>query len=85
MCVLMSTHTLTAAEEIANRVGIMAHSRLIFDGTIGELRERFPEGQQSLETMYLALTENQNGESPKNVVKSPSAAAEKHDSALLSP
>ena len=33
MCVLMSTHTLTAAEEISHRVGIMSHGRLVFDGT----------------------------------------------------
>ncbi len=57
MCVLMSTHTLTAAEEIANRVGIMSHGRLLFDGTLDALRDRFPAGRQSLETMYLALTE----------------------------
>ena len=42
MCVLMSTHTLTAAEEISNRVGIMNHGQLLFDGTLDELRERFP-------------------------------------------
>jgi ABC-2 type transport system ATP-binding protein len=58
MCVLMSTHTLTAAEEISNRVGIMSHGRLMFDGTIDELRERFPEGHRSLESMYLAMTED---------------------------
>src|SRR5262245_13206720 len=58
MCVLMSTHTLTAAEEIANRVGIMSHGKLLFDGSLETLRDRFPEGQRSLETMYLALTEN---------------------------
>jgi len=58
MCVLMSTHTLTAAEEIAGRVGIMGHGRLLFDGTVDSLRERFPLGKQSLESMYLALTEN---------------------------
>ena len=57
MCVLMSTHTLTAAEEISNRVGIMNHGQLLFDGTIDELRERFPVEKQSLETMYLSLTE----------------------------
>jgi ABC-2 type transport system ATP-binding protein len=64
MCVLMSTHTLTAAEEISNRVGIMNHGRLLFDGTLGTLRQRFPIEKQSLETMYLSLTE-QNGESPE--------------------
>jgi ABC-2 type transport system ATP-binding protein len=57
MCVLMSTHTLQAAEEIANRVGIMNHGHLLFDGTVELLRQRFPTGKQSLESMYLALTE----------------------------
>jgi ABC-2 type transport system ATP-binding protein len=57
MCVLMSTHTLTAAEEISHRVGIMSHGQLLFDGSVGELRERFPGRSQSLEAMYLALTE----------------------------
>lgn len=57
MCVLMSTHTLGAAEEISNRVGIMSHGRLLFDGTLAMLRERFPSEQRSLESMYLALTE----------------------------
>jgi ABC-2 type transport system ATP-binding protein len=56
MCVLMSTHTLTAAEEISHRVGIMSQGRLLFDGTVEQLRERFSE-RQSLEAMYLALTE----------------------------
>jgi ABC-2 type transport system ATP-binding protein len=64
MCVLMSTHTLTAAEEISNRVGIMNHGRLLFDGTLDTLRQRFPIEKQSLETMYLSLTEH-NGESPQ--------------------
>jgi ABC-2 type transport system ATP-binding protein len=58
MCVLMSTHTLTAAEEISDRVGIMSHGRLLFDGTIDELRSRSPTNHSSLEAMYLAMTEN---------------------------
>ena len=62
MCVLMSTHTLTAAEEISHRVGVMSHGRLLFDGTIEQLRGRFGE-RQSLEAMYLALTEA-NGSAP---------------------
>jgi ABC-2 type transport system ATP-binding protein len=65
MCVLMSTHTLTAAEEISNRIGIMSHSHLVFDGTIGQLRERFPAGNASLESMYLALTETDSNGHPK--------------------
>jgi ABC-2 type transport system ATP-binding protein len=64
MCVLMSTHTLTAAEEISNRVGIMNHGRLMFDGTLAELREQFPEGNRSLEAMYLAMTEGNSDAKP---------------------
>jgi ABC-2 type transport system ATP-binding protein len=67
MCVLMSTHTLTAAEEISNRVGIMSHGRLIFDGTIDELRERFSDGTKSLEAMYLAMTEQDSSAKPQAV------------------
>ena len=57
MCVFMSTHTLAAAEEISTRVGIMSHGRLLFDGTIEEMRGKFPLHTESLESMYLALTE----------------------------
>jgi ABC-2 type transport system ATP-binding protein len=57
MCVLMSTHTLATAEEVSHRFGIMSHGRLLFEGTIAELRTRFPRGDESLETMYLAMTE----------------------------
>jgi ABC-2 type transport system ATP-binding protein len=63
MCVLMSTHTLAAAEEIASRVGIMNQGSLVFDGPLEVLRERFPVEKQSLESMYLAVTEP-NGEGP---------------------
>jgi hypothetical protein len=45
-------------------VGIMANGRLVFDGSLDALRQQFPAEKQSLETMYLALTE-QNGDSAK--------------------
>jgi ABC-2 type transport system ATP-binding protein len=64
MCVLMSTHTLQAAEEISNRIGIMSHGRLMFEGSIGQLRERFPADVSSLESMYLALTEHNASGAP---------------------
>ena len=56
MCVLMSTHTLAAAEEIAHRVGIMSHGRLVYDGSMDQLRRRLAAEQQSLEDMYLEVT-----------------------------
>jgi ABC-2 type transport system ATP-binding protein len=61
MSVLMSTHTLSAAEEIANRVGIMRYGRLIFNGTVAELRREFADQHHSLEEMYLAFTERNPG------------------------
>jgi ABC-2 type transport system ATP-binding protein len=64
MCVLMSTHTLAAAEEISNRVGIMNQGQLMFDGTLLELQKRFPGETRSLESMYLALTEKPSDGSP---------------------
>jgi ABC-2 type transport system ATP-binding protein len=57
MCILMSTHTLTVAEEISDRLGIMSHGRLLFDGALPELRSRCGTNGQSLESMYLAMTE----------------------------
>jgi ABC-2 type transport system ATP-binding protein len=64
MCVLMSTHTLTAAEEISHRLGIMDHGKLLFDGTVAELRQQFPQERLNLESMYLALTETSSPSSP---------------------
>lgn len=64
MCVFMSTHTLAAAEEISDRIGIMTRGRLMFDGTIAELRARFAGGDRTLEAMYLALTEPQKDAAP---------------------
>jgi ABC-2 type transport system ATP-binding protein len=57
MCVLMSTHTLSAAEEIAGRVGIMHYGRLIYTGTVTGLRQKLGTADMSLESLYLALTE----------------------------
>jgi ABC-2 type transport system ATP-binding protein len=56
MCVLMSTHTLGAAEEISDRLGIMSHGRLVFDGTIGELRQQCEAESPTLEAMFLSIT-----------------------------
>ncbi len=55
LCVFMSTHTLAAAEEIADRIGVMRKSRLLFTGTVSELRQLHPASDQSLEALYLHL------------------------------
>ena len=56
--VLMSTHTLAVAEEIADRVAVMKSSNLIFDGQVDQLRAQVPEAGHSLEALYLALMQN---------------------------
>ncbi len=53
--IFMSTHLLSIAEEIADRVGIVDHGQLQFLGTLDELRERVAT-QGSLEHLYLSFT-----------------------------
>lgn len=54
--VFMSTHTLSVAEEIADRIGIIDHGRLIFLGTVADLRRMRTAEDQSLEKLFLELT-----------------------------
>ena len=57
MAVLLSTHQLSVAEEMADRIGIMHQGRLIAVGTGEELRRA--SGQAGpLEDVFLALTRN---------------------------
>ncbi|MDQ0150535.1 ABC transporter ATP-binding protein [Eubacterium multiforme] len=56
--VLFSTHVLEVAEKICDRVGIIKQGKLIFVGTLEELREEF-KGDDSLEKMFLEMTENE--------------------------
>ncbi len=60
--VFMSTHTLAIAEEIADRIGIMHHGRLHFLGTVGELQNELASSHTSLESLFLQLTEGNNGQ-----------------------
>ena len=53
--VLMSTHTLSTAEEIADRVGVMLDGRLIFAGSVAELRGQLDTADGSLEQLYISL------------------------------
>ena len=60
--VFMSTHTLAIAEEIADRIGILNHGKLIFLGTQAELRSHFAMNA-SLEHYFLAMTNGNEDES----------------------
>ena len=53
--VIMTTHVLEVAERMADRIGVIAHGRLIAQGTLEELRELAGQGSTSLEDTFLTL------------------------------
>lgn len=55
MTVLMSTHLLNVAEELADRIGILHHGKIIALGTMEELRSQHAKQDQRLEEMFLGL------------------------------
>lgn len=60
LCVFMSTHTLAAAEEIADRIGVMQGGRMLFLGTVDELRTLHDAAGETLERLYLTLLDRDN-------------------------
>lgn len=56
--VLFSTHVLEVAEKVCDKVAIIAKGKLVFDGTIDEMRAKVGE-DESLEKMFLELVENE--------------------------
>ena len=57
-CVFFSTHILEVAEKLCDRVGIINKGKLIFVGTVKELKNKFAE-DGTLEQLFLEITENE--------------------------
>lgn len=53
--IFLSTHTLSVAEEMADRIGIIHHGKLIALGTVEELRGLHAAGGEALEKIFLSL------------------------------
>ncbi|CAM4056579.1 3-dehydroquinate dehydratase [Streptococcus penaeicida] len=51
--VLFSTHVLSVAEQLCDRIGILKQGKLIFVGTLEQLKADYPD--KDLETIYLEL------------------------------
>ena len=71
--IFLSTHTLSVAEEMADRIGIINHGRLIALGTVDELRQQNTEGEGVLEKIFLSLVDAEE-KHREEVLGSPSAS-----------
>lgn len=56
--VFFSTHVLEVAEKLCDRVAIINKGKILFFGTLDEMREHF-KSNDSLENMFLEMTENE--------------------------
>jgi ABC-2 type transport system ATP-binding protein len=57
MTVLMSTHTLSIAEEVADRIGVIHKGKLRFVGTVQEIKD-LHQNPGSLEDVFLQVTQS---------------------------
>lgn len=56
MAILLSTHSLNVAEEVADRLAIIHQGKLITIGTLDDLRQQTGDFQNDLEEMFLEIT-----------------------------
>ena len=54
--ILLCTHTLTFAEEVAHRIGVIDKGKLMAEGTLSDLRKMKKHLKASLEELYLEIT-----------------------------
>jgi len=59
--VFMSTHTLSIAEELADRIGIIHQGRLLHLGSVADIKA-LAKSPGSLEDVFLELTQGTDGE-----------------------
>ena len=51
-------HVLDVAEKVCDRIGILSHGKLVFVGTIEELKKQTAK-DESLEELFLELTSHE--------------------------
>lgn len=58
--VFFSTHVLEVAEKLCDRIGIVSKGKMIFCGTMQEMKQKLQEEGSSLEKMFLELVDDEN-------------------------
>jgi ABC-2 type transport system ATP-binding protein len=61
---LISTHTISAVENLATHVAILLQGQVAASGTLAELRAQHPE-QASLETIYHSIARHSRNANPE--------------------
>jgi ABC-2 type transport system ATP-binding protein len=62
MTVFLTTHELSTAEAVCNRIGIIHHGKIVGMGSVGELAEKAHSPGSQLEEVFLRLTLESDGE-----------------------
>ena len=58
--VLLSTHTMSIAEEVCDRIGILSSGALVAEGSLDELRQKVgADKEEDLESIFLSLTDKE--------------------------
>ncbi|MBE0447182.1 MAG: hypothetical protein IBX64_03610 [Actinobacteria bacterium] len=60
--VFVSTHILEIAERLCDRIGIIDKGKLIALGSLQDLRAKVKESEESLEDIFMKLTEDKDAE-----------------------
>ena len=55
--VLFSTHVLEVAEKLCDRIAVINKGKIVYRGTLDDLRKQFREGE-SLEEIFLSMTKD---------------------------
>ena len=61
MTIVLSTHSLNVAQEVADRLAIIHRGKIIAQGTLDEIRSQAGKNQTDLEQLFLELTSLPNG------------------------
>jgi ABC-2 type transport system ATP-binding protein len=64
VAILVSTHLLDTAEKLCDRVLILNRGRMVAEGTLAELQEKFGMAGKSLEDVFLELTDESRPPAP---------------------